>query len=246
MPKIYENIETTLATAEKNLAALLTEYDRCLHRKSVTPEAKQTTHDICVHLKSCLDRIAHRYWTTHIYPKLGEEDRAKAKIYFPAASKREGMDASLGLWRWKSVRDQHQELYDYLLSQQPFSSSNNRWLAVVNDLSVQGKHIDLVPQVRHEQKRINVTNEATGVTLNWDPGAVTFGNGPGVQITAAGARINPVTQRIVPTAGVTERLEIWVSFVIEGHGVHAGTFCKEACRETRRIVQEMTDKFGLL
>jgi hypothetical protein len=33
--------------------------------------------------------------------------------------------------------------------------------------------------------------------------------------------------------------------VIEGHGVNAGGFVKEASRETRRIIQEMTDKFGL-
>jgi hypothetical protein len=33
--------------------------------------------------------------------------------------------------------------------------------------------------------------------------------------------------------------------VIEGHNVNAADFCKEACRETRHIVQKMTDKFGL-
>jgi hypothetical protein len=244
MPKIYENIETTLKAAEKNLAALLSEYDQCLHKKSVTPDAKQLTHDICVQLKSALDRIARRYWEIHLSPKLDEVSRSKAKIYFPAANKQEGLDSSLGLWRWKSVRGEHQPLYDYLLSQQPFSDRKNRWLAVVNDLSVQGKHIDLVPQTRTEGTRINVSN-AAGASVNWNPALVRFGGGPGAQVHFAGAPIDPATQRIVPTSGVTERIEVWVSFVIEGYGVNAGGFCKDACRETRRITQEMTDKFGL-
>src|SRR5689334_10333677 len=35
------------------------------------------------------------------------------------------------------------------------------------------------------------------------------------------------------------------SFDRRSHNVNAADFCKEACRETRGIIQEMTDKFGL-
>jgi hypothetical protein len=60
-----------------------------------------------------------------------------------------------------------------------------------------------------------------------------------------GAPVNPQTQRIVPTPGVTERVDTWVSFEIQGHGVNAAGFCNEACREVRRITNEISDKFGL-
>jgi hypothetical protein len=33
--------------------------------------------------------------------------------------------------------------------------------------------------------------------------------------------------------------------IVSQHNVNAADFCKEACRETRGIIQEMTDKFGL-
>jgi hypothetical protein len=60
-----------------------------------------------------------------------------------------------------------------------------------------------------------------------------------------GAPIDPRTQQIVPTPGVTEQIVIWVSFLIDGFGIDAARFIKDASRETRRIVQELTDKFGL-
>ena len=70
---------------------------------------------------------------------------------------------------------------------------------------------------------------------------MTFGGG----VSVMGAPINPATQRIVPTPGVTEKIETWVSFVIEGYHVNAAGFCKEACQKTRKIAEEMTGVFGL-
>ncbi|MGH6770070.1 MAG: hypothetical protein ACRECO_13730 [Xanthobacteraceae bacterium] len=242
MPTIYENIETTLARADEILAELLQEYDNSLHKKEVTPKAKQLTHDICVQLRSALDRTARRYWEKYVSPHLSEADNEKADVYFPVASHAAAMDSTLGRWRWKAVRSNHQPVYDYLRAQQPFSADKNKWLAIVADLAVQGKHIDLVPQRRFEQQRIVVQGAAGGAS--WNPANVRFGGGSG-SVRIMGAPIDPETQRIIPTQGVTERIETWISFVIDAHNVNAAGFCKEACKETRRIVQEMTDHFVL-
>jgi hypothetical protein len=54
-----------------------------------------------------------------------------------------------------------------------------------------------------------------------------------------GAPIDPITQRIVPTPGVTEQAETWVSFIFESYGINALGFCKDACQKTRVLIKEM-------
>jgi hypothetical protein len=172
----------------------------------------------------------------------------------------------MGRWQWQSVRPDHQPLCDYLLSQQPLANTANAWLNIVAELAVHGKHIDLVPQKRIEQRVTTV--EKAGASMSWGQsdagsfigfgpgGSIEFGPGgviafgpQGVSfdgdVRAMGSPIDPRTQRVVPSADVSERLEIWVSFKIEGYDVRADQFCKQACQETRRIVQEMTDQFAL-
>jgi len=60
-----------------------------------------------------------------------------------------------------------------------------------------------------------------------------------------GAPIDPTTQRVVPTPGVLEEIETWVAFVIQGHGVNAAGFCRDACRDARLTATRMSDRFGL-
>ncbi len=240
MAKIYGNIEATLTRTNEVRAELLKEYQSSLAQKKVTDRATQLTHEICDLLNSALDRIARRYWEKHVSPQLAEEERKKSAIYFPIAADKNGFDSTLGRWQWNRVRNDNQPVYDYMLANQPFNSAKNKWLSVVKDLAVQGKHIDLIPQKRTEERRIAVEN-ASGAKVSWNPDAVRFGAG----VRIAGAPVDPATQRIVPTPGVTEKIETWVSFLIDGHGVNAAGFCEEACRETRRIVQEMTDQFEL-
>ena len=168
--------------------------------------------------------MARRYWDIHISPHLSANDVSKVQIYFPIAPDLNGLNSVLGRWRWQSVVANHQALNAYLLNLQPFQRSENTWLAILNDISVKGKHIDLVPQTRREDTLTTVTGQDGG-SVSWGSG-VTFGRG----VSIMGAPIDPHTQRIVPTSGVTEAREIWVSFIIDGHGVNALGFCSDACR----------------
>ena len=136
------------------------------------------------------------------------------------------------------MREQHQGVYDYLLAQQPFSAAANAWLVAVNDLAIASKHIDLVPQTRSEERRTIVSG--SGGSVSWGPGVV-FGAG----VSILGAPVDPRTQRIVPTRGITETIEVWVSFKIRGYDGNAAGLCREACAGTRRIATEMTNSFGL-
>jgi hypothetical protein len=115
----------------------------------------------------------------------------------------------------------------------------NVWLGILNDLAVQGKHIDLVPQTRIEERRITVTGP--GGSVSWSAGNVTFGSG----VSVSGAPIDPKTQRIVPTPGTMEKIEIWVNFLIAGYEVNAAGFCKDACARVRKLVTELSAEFRL-
>jgi hypothetical protein len=237
---MYPNLKTSLDRADKLVLELQAAYEQSLNEKAVSDLAVQLTHEICSLLRGILDRVANRYWELKLRPNIPEKDRDGAKVYFPITKDQSGFDSTMGQWRWKLVRDQHQALFDYLLKLQPFQGQQNRWLHVLNDLAVQGKHIDLVPQIRVEEKRITVKNNA-GTSVSWNPGATRFGS----RVMIAGAPVDPNTQRIVPTAGVSEQLETWVGFTIKDHGDNALSFCRIACRDVRRIVSEMTSEFGL-
>ena|SRR6516225_3757877 len=52
-----------------------------------------------------------------------------------------------------------------------------RWLAILNELAVQGKHIDLVPQKRVEERRTTVTGRGRKLGVRCKVRAWSFGNG---------------------------------------------------------------------
>jgi hypothetical protein len=176
MPKIYENIAVTLDSADNNVKSLLQEYDRSLSAKTVSAKAADLTHQICMQLRSTLDRTAFRCWNKHVAPSLNGKDRdeAKSRIYFPGGTSQASFDSTLGNWRMK--RADHSAIYDYLLAQQPFTSDKNQWIPVLFDLAVQGKHVDLLPQKRVEEKHTTVTGPG-GSSISWGGHALTLGRG---------------------------------------------------------------------
>jgi len=97
----------------------------------------------------------------------------------------------------------------------------------------------LTPQKREEARQITVSGPSGEVS--WDESSVKFGTG----VNIMGAPVDPRTQRIVPTPGVTEKVEVWVSFILEDYGVNALGFCKEVYQKTRALVEEMINVLQL-
>jgi hypothetical protein len=122
------------------------------------------------------------------------------------------------------------------LKKQPFSSKENQLLDILAKIAAEGKHVRLTPQKRTEAHRIKVSRPGGG-SVSWDASSVKFGAG----VSVMGAPIDPRTQRIVQTPGVTEEVEIWVSFVFNDYAVNALGFCKEACQKTRALIEEMVN-----
>ncbi|NHT77537.1 hypothetical protein G8E10_17625 [Rhizobiaceae bacterium CRRU44] len=236
---MHENIAVVFQRAEEILAELEGDYRHALKKKEVSARTKQLCHDLFEKLRSGLDRSARRYFELHVSPSLSPEDREAAAIYFPVATDEHAFSSIMGRWRWKSVKDKHAGLAGYLLSLQPFINSDNRWLEILNNLSNEGKHIDLAPQTRREERQVTVSRPGGG-SVSYGPG-VTFGGG----VSIMGVPIDPRTQRVMPNSVLTENIVVWVDFTFEKHGVSAITFAREALAKSKAIAQEMSSTFQI-
>lgn len=233
------NMSAALDRADELWADLEREYRAAIVRKNVTPRAQQLTHEILERLRSALDRAANRYFNERMAAALGPEETAKATVYFPVAGDQQAFNSTMGRWRWKSVRAEHQRLEELLRAAQPFTAPENGWLAQLADLANEGKHVDLAPQ-RHIQHRKTTVTSSTGGSISWDSG-VKFGGG----IRINGAPIDPQTQRIVPTPGVTETVEVWDGIIIEKIGLDALAFTDTCRRKTRLLISNFYQNLAL-
>jgi len=237
-----KELTSMFTRAEKLLGELEEEYNSCLHAKNVTDKAKHLTHEVLEKLKNALNHTMAKVWEKIIAPDLSDKGKKERDISFPTSNSLQSFRSTLGRAKMTGSDKTHKNLYDFLLSKQPFSSSDNQWLGLLSKISGEGKHIRLIPQKRFETRRIKVTKHGMG-EVSWDPNRVTFGQK--IKAKILDAEVDPKTQRIKPTAGVTEKIEIWVSFDLEGYRVSALGFCKEVCQKTRNLVKEMVDTFEL-
>lgn len=237
-----KELESMFARAEELLEELEEEYNNYLHTKKVSRRARNLTHEVLEKLKDALEHTLRKAWEKFIAPNLSDEDKQKARIYFPAENDLNSFRSKLGRAKITDSDETHKNLYDFLLEKQPFSSRDNKWLRLLKEISDEGRHIRLVRQESIVNPRITVSRPG-GNRVSYDLSKVRFGSRGKVKIF--GAEVEPQTQRIIPTPGVTEKVEILVSFDLEGYGVNAFGFCKEACQKARNLVEEMVSTFEL-
>ena len=229
-------LESMLDRADELLSDLEEEYKRCLQAQKITQRAKNLSHEVLEKLRHALDHAMRRAWERYVAPNLSEGDRERARVYFPICSDLKSFRSTLGYARVADLDQAHPKSYNFLLKKQPFIYPENQWLAHLTKIAGEGKHVRLAPQKAIEKVgRIKVSRPGHG-EASWDPSKVKFGAG---KVEIMGAPVDPSTQRIVPTPGVNEQVEIWVAFTFEGYGLNALGFCKEACQKTRALIQEM-------
>ncbi len=226
-------LESMLDRADELLRELKDEYDGCLQAHNVTERAKNLTHEVLEKLKNALDHTMRIGWEKYIAPTLPEQDKKRARVYFPIVNNLNAFRSLLGRGCMANLDNVNKNLYDFLLKKQPFLSNENRWLKLLSEITAEGKHTKLTSQKPAETHRIKVSGG--GGSVSWDSSSVKFGAG----VSVLGAPINPSTQRIIPTPGVTEQEEIWVSFISEDYKVNVLGFCKEASQKTRALIKEM-------
>ena len=222
-----------IARAERLLVELQGVYERDLEAKQVSDEALNITHEIVEKCSNTLDQAMTHVFNKHIAPVLAE--KPKRGGYFPAAKDEPAYRSALGQWNASKLDELVPELDGKLRSLQPFTSESNAIYARIKELAAR-KHTGLVPQVRSEQRRVNVERPGSG-SVSWGPG-VTFGGG----VSVMGVPIDPNTQMPAHNNGVNVTVETWVSFHIEGGGENAIPFCKSALDAVRRAVQTMVEQ----
>jgi len=227
-------LESMLDRADELLGDLEDEYKDCLKAKKVSERAKNLAPEIVVKLRSALDHTMRRAWEKHVASNLAEKARRSVRVYFPIVGNLDAFRLTLGQGGMADLDKAHKDLHDFLLKQQPFSSTDNRWLDLLAKIAVEGKHIRLTSQ-KLTEKIDRITVSSPGGRVSWDASSVKFGAG----VAIMGVPIDPVTQRVVPTRGVTQRVDILVAFVFDTYGVDALAFCREACQKTRVLIEEM-------
>lgn len=207
-------------------------FDLRSHR--ISDKTKNLTQEILVKIRSVLDQTMYCFFEKKIAPNLSEDEKQKARIYFPLVSKSDDLKSVLGRAKMTNLDVSHPEIFSFLESVQPYNS-NYEW---INHLSkyANEKHIRLTPQKRVEVKRTTVSS--AGGSVSWGPG-VTFGNG----VSVMGARVNPITQNIEPTPGVESKTEVWVSFLFEDSDINALWLCNKSIEESEKIIKNFFSLF---
>ncbi|MFA5769909.1 MAG: hypothetical protein WC894_00245 [Patescibacteria group bacterium] len=226
-----KSFEAQLIRIDELIRELETEYDKCLDKKTVSEKAKVITHEVIEKISNVLDQTARSIWEKYMAVNLSDIDKKKSKIYFPKSKDKHSFDSTIGKWMINNLETSYPEIYSFLLSKQPFTNGDNKWLEIINILASQ-KHIGLTPQKREEITHIKISSQAGTVHLISEQ--VRFG--PGVSIL--GAPVDPNTQRIIPTPGVEEKIEKWISFVLEGYGLDALEFCRNSYNNVKKVISE--------
>ena len=231
-------LQSQFDRAEELLKELEQEYNNALNNKKVTDKAINLTHEVLSKIRAIFDQAMYQYFSKKIAPSLTIKENQKAKVYFPITNSENSLRSTLGRGMMSDLKSKNPTVYNLLKSVQPYTNNSNRWLKLLNQFSVKGKHICLIPQKRKTQKRISVRN-ASGSQVSWDPNCVKFGSGSKI----FGAPVDPTTQNIIPTPGVESKKEIWVSFNFEGTNINALGLCKEVIQKSKNLIADFMKLF---
>lgn len=221
-----QKLESMVERADRLLADLRSVYQRDLHEKSISMEALNLTHEVIEKCSNTLDQCMTALFESEIRPKL--TNLPKRGGYFPAASDDASYRSTMGQWGTSKPEELIPDTDAKLRSLQPFTDDSNNIFGRIRAVANK-KHTGLTPQIRREQRRVNVSSSQGGVS--WGPG-VTFGTG----VRVMGVPIDPRTQMPAHSQGVDVTVETWVSFHLEDGGEDAYAFCCDAVAATRRAL----------
>ncbi|HBT9352592.1 TPA: hypothetical protein MCN07_005584, partial [Klebsiella pneumoniae] len=111
---MYHNLATSLDRVDTMLEELKREYEQSLVNKIVTDKSMHLTHELLEKLRGILDRSVRRYWDLYILPNIEKKDAEQASVYYPVSQDQHSFDSIMGRWRWRSVKENHNTLYEFL------------------------------------------------------------------------------------------------------------------------------------
>lgn len=228
---MHDEVQSQLDRARELYQELVTECERRKNEKQVHHRTLNLAVEVLAKLRGILDHVALAVFERTVQAKQ-KLARKKLKVYFPIADDEQSFRSQLRRSKMVTIETDDSQIFQLLRGTQPFASSGNRWLAILRDLSNEGKHVRLVRQSRRVSKRTTVTGP--GGSVSWGPG-VTFGEG----VSVMGAPIDPHRQDIVPTPGVTSKTEMRVSFEFASNGENVLGFLANAIDRVETLTKEL-------
>lgn len=190
-------VDVVLRKLPEQLKAIQGHYAATLASREMSDDL---LHDIARFIEDCQRALD---WTaTDIDRKHGKaSDRSP---YYPLHDVPANFAAAMA----RDFPSVPQTVYDAMERHQPYQQGKES-LGYLHDLARVNKHQDFTPQTRTETRRIRASGG--GAVVEWDPGAVTFGQG----VSIGGVPVDPRTQRPVPSPAqeVTEVIYIGWNFV---------------------------------
>lgn len=221
-----QNIEAILKRCQSDLEEIEEKYNESLNARYIDPNLKININFLG-NLRSVLDYLAHEIKEKN-NPSIGS-----AKFYFPIADNLAQFTSNVSNW-FSRLDSNFPELFNYLESIQPYKDSDKQWLANLNKVNNDNKHVDLIEQKRIESKRVNVALQGGG-SVNWDPSVVTFGKG----VYIGGVPVNPSTQLPVSHSSQTVEITTWVDFQFGGINISALGLLKKSLLEINKIFSNL-------
>ncbi|MCE7796551.1 hypothetical protein LWE61_08240 [Sphingobium sufflavum] len=219
-----------IVRADKLATELQEIYQRDLEEKNISPEALNLTHEVIEKCSNTLDQSMSVLFQREIRPHL--QNPPVKGGYFPAGKDENAYRSTLGQWGAADLRSINPSVDAKLRSLQPFTDDKNGIYARIKGFAAH-KHTGLRPQLRSEQRRVNVTRPGVG-GVSWGPG-VTFSGA----VSVMGVPINPYTQMPAHNRDIDVTVENWVRFLIEDTGEDALAFCKSAISATRTAIAKL-------
>ena len=226
-------IGSQLERARELYHELRQECERRVGENSVHLRIRNLAVEVAVKLRGALDHAAHVVYEATIEPNLSPDESRNAKVYFPVADNENAFRSTMGRGKMLSLEKDSPETFAVFWRAQPFVSADNRWLAILGHVVNKGKHVRLMQQVRQVKQRTTVQRGNSSVS--WTRGNVKFGS----DVSVVGAPIDPRTQDVAPTAGVTFRTVDLVSYEFPDYDVNVLAFLKDALAGVDILTKEL-------
>lgn len=239
-------IESQFKRAEELLNDLESEYGKALKEQTVTPRAINLTHEVLSKIRSILDHVMHQYFEKKIAPNLTDDEKKKIVVYFPIVDSDQSLKSTLGRGKMADIDQTDQKVYHFLRSVQPYTNSSNKWLELLNQYAVEGKHIRLVPQKKMQQKRLTIRSEGASVSIG-EGASIKIGKGASIRIGGKqimGGQVLGTNSDVIygdPTLDVKK--EIWISFNFENTNINALGLCKESLQKSKDLINQFNKLF---
>jgi len=224
-----KDIQAQIDRAKELFEELKESYNQDLRSQEVSYKSKNLTQEILFKMRSVLDQSLYKFFEKEITPNLANDEKKKARIYFPITSNRSSLKSTLGRGKMSDLEQSHPGVFEFIESIQPYVKTFD-WMKKFTEFANE-KHIRLTPQKKFVRERKTVSRPEVG-KVSWTPQDVKFKSG----VKIMGAPVDARTQDIVPTPGVESRREIWVSFILGDSGVNSLWLCETVINKVEKII----------